>query len=64
MDAAEDFHEGGFAGAVLADEGQDFAAGDAQMDVVQRDHAGETLADAAQFEERRRGGGWDAGFQI
>jgi hypothetical protein len=55
--ATEDFHEGGFSGAVFADESEDFAALDAEADVIEGDDAREAFPDGAQFEKRPRRGG-------
>ncbi len=52
VDAGQDLHQRRFAGAVLADEGQHLAGRDVQRHAVQRLHAGEVLADVADFEER------------
>jgi hypothetical protein len=56
MHAAENFHQGGFARAILAAQRDDLAAPDLQADVVQRNHAGKSFGDPAHFEERRHGG--------
>ena len=45
VDAGEDLHQRRFAGAVLADEAEDFARADVQADVVQRADAGKGFAD-------------------
>jgi hypothetical protein len=55
MHGAEDFHQRGFARAVLAAQRNDFAAPDLKADVGQRNHAGKALADSAHFGERRHG---------
>jgi hypothetical protein len=55
MHGAEDFHQRGFARAVLAAQRNDFAASDLKADVVERNHAGKALADSAHFGERRHG---------
>ena len=52
MDAGEDFHQSGFAGAVFADQGKHFRGADVQRYAVERLHAGEVLADIEDFEER------------
>lgn len=57
VDAGEDFDQGGFAGAVFADEGVDFAGANIEGDAVERTHTGEFLDDVPGFEKRRRG--WD-----
>ena len=58
VNAGENLHERRFAGAVLADHGQHFAALHVQRHAVERLHAGKMLADIADFQERsweRRG---------
>src|SRR5690606_28838772 len=45
VDAAQDLHQRRFAGAVLADEADDFAGTDLDRDVLQRMHAGKALVD-------------------
>ena len=50
VDAAEDLHQGGFAGAVLADQRVDFARLHGKRDVAQRLHTGKALADGPNFE--------------
>ncbi len=44
VDPGEDLHQGALAGAVLADEPEDFAGMDFETDVLQSEHAGEALA--------------------
>ena len=44
IDPGEDLHQGALAGAVLADEPEDFAGMDFETDVLQRQHTGEALA--------------------
>ena len=51
--AAENFHQRRLAGAVLAEQHVDVAGVERQVDVVERDDAGERLADAAHLEHRR-----------
>ena len=57
VDAGEDLHQRGFAGPVLADQGQHLAGADGQRHAVEGLNAGEVLADVADFEERRCGHG-------
>ena len=68
-DAAEDLHQGRFAGAVLADEADDLAGANLQAEIGERHHAGIGLADAGQPQERLTGrghgngrGGWRHGL--
>ena len=59
LDAVQDLHQRGLAGAVLSDDRVDGASTDVDVDVVVGDHAGEPLADAAQADGDVRGwGGW------
>ncbi len=54
LDAEQDFHQRGFAGAVLADHGVDFARLDGEIDAIIGDGAaGIGLADGNGFEQRR-----------
>jgi hypothetical protein len=53
VEAVEDLHEGGFAGAVLAEQGVDFAGGDGERDGVVGEDAREALGDVDELE---RGG--------
>ena len=53
--AAEHLHQRRLAGAVLAEQHMRLARPDRERDVAQRAHAGIALADAAQFQFRRRG---------
>ena len=53
QDAVDHLDEGRLAGAVLAEEGVDFAGPDAEMDVVVGAHAGKRLADADELQSRR-----------
>ena len=46
IDAAQNLHEGRFAGAVLADETNHLSGLDLDRDVLQRVHSGEALADS------------------
>ena len=52
VDAADNFHEGGLAGAVFTDEGDDFGGGDGEVDLVEGDDAGEAFGDVGQLQER------------
>src|SRR5205814_902294 len=49
VDAAQDFHERRFAGAVLAGQRDDLARMHLQFHCIQRDHAGEPFADLLHF---------------
>ena len=51
--AVELVHQGGLAGAVLAEQGVDLAGLDGQVDVVVGHQVAEALGDAAQFESQR-----------
>ena len=51
--ALDDARQRGFAGAVLADQHQDFPSADRQGDVRQRLHHAKALADAADLQKRR-----------
>ncbi len=53
--AGEGFHEGGFAGAVLADEGVDLAGHDGEGDAVEGEGGAEALFDVAHFKARDGG---------
>jgi hypothetical protein len=50
--AVEDLDQGALAGAVLPDDGVDFARSDAQRRTVERDHAREGLLNAFHDQER------------
>jgi hypothetical protein len=52
----EDLHQGGFAGAVLADDREHLAAPQVDVDVFQGLHAGKGLRYASCFEKERHGG--------
>jgi hypothetical protein len=54
--AGEGFHEGGFAGAVLSDEGVNFAGHDGEGDAIEGEGSAEAFADVAHFEARYGGG--------
>ena len=49
--ARHDLHEGGLAGAVLAQQQVDLARAHGQVAVAQRRHAAEAFLDALEFEE-------------
>ena len=49
----QDLHQGRLAGAVLADDRVDLAAGDPQVDVAVGDDAGESFGDADQLDRER-----------
>src|SRR5262249_27818452 len=51
VDAGDDLHQGRLAGAVLAHQGMDMAALQAERDVVERQYARESLAHAFDFEQ-------------
>ena len=55
--AAEDLHQGRFAGAVLADEADDLAGPHVHAEIGQRHDAGIGLAQPRQLEERLGGAG-------
>src|SRR3989442_4950222 len=57
VNAAEDFHQRGFARAILSHQSNDFAFADLQADVVERHHAGEPFGDSLHLEK----GGWRHG---
>ncbi|GAA3033206.1 hypothetical protein GCM10020000_07950 [Streptomyces olivoverticillatus] len=52
VDAREHLDEGGLSGAVGAEQGQDAAVVDVEVDAVQRERAAELLAEAADADER------------
>jgi hypothetical protein len=54
--AVDDLHQGALAGAVLAEQGADFAGGDGQVDTVVGQAAGVALADRRQLQAW--GSGW------
>ena len=56
--AAEDLHEGGFAGPVLAAEGDDLAGPDLQADVIKGVDAGKSFGNPAHFKKGRGAHGW------
>ena len=51
--AGHDFHERGFAGAVLAEQQMHFAGVHREIAVAQRRYAAESLLDVPEFEEHR-----------
>ncbi|MNE48609.1 hypothetical protein D3C80_1430830 [compost metagenome] len=53
VDAGDDFHQGGFARAVLAHQGQHGAGAYPQLHVGQGHHPGETLADVDDLQQVR-----------
>ena len=55
MRAGQNFDERGFARAVLADDGVDFALPERQVDLLQGVGAEEALVDLAQLQDRRIG---------
>src|SRR5690606_30083819 len=55
MHAAQDLHERRLSGAVLANEGVDFAALDPEIDVVESLHSRKALGNAAHFQNRVHG---------
>ena len=50
VDAREHIHEGGLAGAVFAQQGQDLTGADGEVDVVVGHHAAEGLGDPSHFD--------------
>jgi hypothetical protein len=46
----QDFHQGAFAGSILAQQGVNLAGFHLKIDVIVGQHAGETLDDAAHFQ--------------
>ena len=63
-DAGQKLDQGGFAGAVLADDGVDFAGLEGEVDRLQRMGAGIVLFQAAQFEDRPAGLQHGGGMQV
>src|SRR4051812_10008978 len=51
LDAGEDFHEGAFARAVLADDSQDLAGVENEVHSLEGAHGEETFGDVFYFEE-------------
>ncbi len=56
VEAVEDAHEGGFAGAVLADDAVDRALGDLHGDIAVGTDRAEAFVDADQLDRRNRSG--------
>ncbi len=52
VDAGEDLHQRGLAGAVLTDEDEDLARSNLEVHILQRLHAGKPLADSLDLEDR------------
>src|SRR5690606_30391534 len=52
VEAGEDFHQRGFAGAIVAHNAQYLAVVDAEIDVAQRGDGAEIFGDAARIEKR------------
>ena len=52
LNAGQDLHQRALASPVLADHGVDFAFGHGDRNVFERAHAGETLRQVANFEQR------------
>ena len=52
IDAAQNLHQRGFAGAVLADEAHDLSGPDLDRDVLERVDAGEALVDSDHRDRR------------
>ena len=57
MDAVQDLHQRRLAGAVLAEEGVNLAAADAEIDAAERLDAGKALGDAGCLDDEIRGHG-------
>ena len=55
LDPADDLHQGGLAGAVLAEQRHDFSRVHVEAYATERLHAGKPLVDRAELEERRAG---------
>ena len=53
LDPADDLHQGGLAGAVLAEQRHDFSGVHVEAHATERLHAGKPLVDRAELEERR-----------
>src|SRR5450432_2202034 len=58
MNAGEQFDQRRFAGAVLADDGVNFALFEREVDGLQRVGGAETFVELLQREERNRAGAW------
>jgi hypothetical protein len=61
MSASDGFDQRAFTGAVLAEEGVDFAGLQIEVDAAQRAHTAVALHEAAEFEQ---GGGRHAGENV
>src|SRR5579863_6746021 len=57
VDAGDDLHQRRLAGAILAHQSMDMPAFKAKLHVVEREHAGESLADVFDFQQIF--GAWD-----
>ena len=55
VNAGHDFDQRGLARTIFADQRSDLAGIELERDIVQRPHAGETLGDAGEGEDRRIG---------
>ena len=55
MGAGDDLDQGGFARAVFADEGVDFAGAEVEGDALERLDAGEGLGNGCELKERGHG---------
>ena len=56
MRAGQHLDEGGFAGAIVAEQRQHLAALDVEIDAIERRHGAELLADPARGEQSRHAG--------
>jgi hypothetical protein len=50
MEPVEDLHQRGLAGAILTEQGMDFAGPDGQIDAIVRQDARESLYDVPHFQ--------------
>jgi hypothetical protein len=57
MGAGKNFHEGGFACAVFAHEGEYFAWADGEVDATEGEGGAEAFVDTGHLEDDRGGGG-------
>ena len=57
INAGEDFDEGGFARAVFAHEGMNFAGAEGEIDVGESQDAGESFGESADVEQFACGAG-------
>jgi hypothetical protein len=55
LHTGENFHESAFASAILAHDGEDFAAEEPQANVMQGANAKKALGNISDFEQWRRG---------